>query len=122
MQVLANNAPVVAPGTVLAAVLAALDQAGVYHPAAEAAPRALLWPDGAGQWGPVIARLRPHRPVLTLGDYDEATRTGPAIWIRAALAALPAAPLPIIYLPGIRKEVFRAVETAPAAIQPLLYL
>lgn len=84
---------------------------------------AILWPDGEGQWSGVVANLRQRLPILTLGDYDPAAQTGPAIWIRAQLATRRLdASMPIVYLPGIRKDVFRNVEDAPEEIQPLLYL
>ena len=53
--------------------------------------------------------LRTRLPqVLTFGVYDAATRTGPALWLRAAAARQvpglewPASDPPVIYLPGSR--------------------
>lgn len=100
-----------------------LQRAARYNKNAEVAPMAILWPDGDAQWANVVAELRERLPILTLGAYDVETRTGPAIWIRAAMATRhPDDPTPIIYLPGLRKDVFRNVEDAPEEIQPLLYL
>lgn len=110
-------------GTVLAALVAALREAAAYNRDADLAPLAILWPDGAEQWGRAAPELRPHLPLLTLGDYDPERQTGPAIWIRAELATRePDGETPIIYLPGYRRELFRNPEEAPPAIRPLLYL
>jgi len=111
--------------TVLDALVTLLQRAGAYNRDAEVPPLAVLWPDGGRQWSQAIPRLREHLPILTLGDFDADARTGPAIWIRAELADAtrePDAVTPVIYLPGIGKDVFRNVEDAPVAIQPLLYL
>ena len=110
-------------GTVLVALVNSLRRAGAFNSDAEIAPVAVLWPDGAGQWRQVVPRLRPHLPILTLGDFDPKTSTGPAIWIRAELAAMgQGESTPIIYLPGIGKDVFHNAEDAPTEIQALLYL
>jgi hypothetical protein len=109
--------------TVLDALAQAIERASRYNRNVEVPPLAILWPDGEAQWCGVMEDLRQRLPILTLGDYDEKTRTGPAIWIRAALSTRhPDAPMPVIYLPGVRKDVFRNVEDAPEEIQPLLYL
>jgi hypothetical protein len=111
------------PKTVLDALIAALRRAGEYNRDAEVAPLAILWPDGGNQWQRIVPELRLHLPILTLGPYDAQTSTGPPIWIRAELATRAETETPpIIYLPGIRKEVFRNVEDAPADVQVLLYL
>ncbi|MGI8483138.1 MAG: BREX-1 system phosphatase PglZ type B, partial [Thermomicrobiales bacterium] len=109
--------------TVLDALLQSLATANRYNQDAEVSPLAILWPDGNQQWERVMPSLRDRLPILTLGDFDADARTGPAIWIRAELATRePGDATPIIYLPGISKNVFRNVEDAPEIIQPLLYL
>ncbi len=109
--------------TVLDALVDALRRAGAYNREAEVSPLAVLWPDGGRQWAQAIPTLREHLPILTLGGFDADARTGPAIWLRAELATREAGDAsPIVYLPGLSKDVFRNVEDAPAAIQPLLYL
>jgi len=113
--------------TVQDALIGAIAKAGHYNRNAEVAPLAILWPDGARQWERVVPSLRAVAPfpILTLGAYDAAAQTGPAIWIRAALATMPTdaeSDVPVIYLPGVRREVFRAVEDAPAEVQPLVFL
>src|ERR1700736_3469686 len=73
-------------GTVLDALLSALAQGCVYNRNDQVPPAVLLWPDQDRQWEPLMPRLRVillH--LLTLGAYDPATRTGPAIWLRCML-------------------------------------
>jgi hypothetical protein len=68
-----------------------------------------------------------HPAFLTLGDYDAAERTGPAIWLRCMLAGtLPEAPLlegvSVLYLPGVSRSALRAIESCPPELQPLAEL
>ena len=52
---------------------------------AEAAPEAILWCDPAAEFAAVLPALRARLPqLLTFGAYDATTRTGPALWLRAA--------------------------------------
>ncbi|MFZ4625235.1 MAG: BREX-1 system phosphatase PglZ type B, partial [Rhodoferax sp.] len=89
---------------------------------------AVLWTDKEQQWEAVAAELKSHMPgLLTLGDHDNAQRTGPAIWLKCAIAgALDTVNLggqiPVIYLPGISRADLRAIETCPRALQPLAEL
>lgn len=77
----------VATETVLEALTAALGQAARHNRSAMVAPAAVLWPDEAGQWEPLVPLLRELLPAfLTLGDYAPEERTGPAIWMRCLLA------------------------------------
>jgi hypothetical protein len=76
----------------------------------------VLWTDADGQWRPVVEQLRGLMPeLLTLGDYESATRTGPAIWLRCVIEPAvradkfsgldwPAHTVPVIYLPGGKKR------------------
>jgi hypothetical protein len=113
--------------TLLQKLLQALEQACTYNRNDQVPPAVLLWPDQERQWEPLMPRLRgilPH--LLTLGPWDPATRTGPAIWLRCMLARSlpdtsywPEETTPIIYLPGIGRPRLRAVEDCPAELQPL---
>ncbi len=113
--------------TVLDALVAALDGRARHGPA-ELAPVALLWPDEARQWAPIVAELRARRRILELGDYDPQNLRGPAYWIRGVLdgriAVLdPAdAGVSIVYLPGYARSDIRAVEEADAKLKPLAEL
>lgn len=116
--------------TVLDKLLAALSQACVYNRNDQVPPTVLLWPDQDRQWESLMPRLRgilPH--LLTLGPYDPATRTGPAIWLRCMLTRTlpgvtywPEDTTPIIYLPAVSRPQLRAVEDCPPALQPLAAL
>lgn len=66
-------------------------------------------------------------PLLTLGDYEPDEMTGPAIWLRCAIAGtLPEVGLdegtPLVYLPSVSRAELRAVEECPKALQPLAEL
>lgn len=109
--------------TVKDALIAALDRSRRFNKASEIAPIAVLWPDGASQWASVVPHLRDRLTILTLGEYDTETLTGPAIWIRAELARrADDAEIPIVYLPGFSKDDLRHIDDAPKTIEPLAYL
>ena len=98
---------------------------GNSHTAAPAA--AVLWPDKDRQWEPAIGRLRQAMPsLLTLGSRDVGRRSGPAIWLKCAMAGLvPEVPLngvPVLYLPGVSRAELRAIESCPRDLQPLAEL
>jgi len=90
-------------------------------------PLAVLWPDGGRQWESSIKQLRAHRRVLTLGPYKPNDKRGPAYWVRCVVAGTlnvdgPSG-LPIVYLPGVSRDDFRAaapddpILAALAAVQ-----
>ncbi|MGI8624067.1 MAG: BREX-1 system phosphatase PglZ type B [Solirubrobacteraceae bacterium] len=117
-------------GTFLAALVAALQNAATANPGDQTRPAAVLWPDEARHWESLAPDLRAALPAfLTLGAYDPATATGPAIWLRAMIArALPEAEgwpedaVPVLYLPSVGKNDLRAVESCPRDLQPLAEL
>lgn len=91
-------------------------------------PVAILWTDHNHEWQEQVFALRDTRDVLTLGEYDAALRTGPAIWIRCMLGRtieedklLPGV-IPIVYLPGVAREDLRAVEDCPEELKPIAEL
>lgn len=109
--------------TVLDRLVKRFEEAVAYNANAQVQPWALLWPDEAGQWEPIVARVKERVPVLTLGDFDAAERTGPAYWLRCAVArtldSAPAEGPPIVYLPGVGRADLRAVDSCPAALAPI---
>lgn len=129
-----QTTPLSEPGptnvTLFGAVAAALADAGAYNRNDQEAPAAVLWTDRDRLWEPLLPRLRRILPILTLGPFDEATRSGPAFWIRCALVgSLPESPssaadavTPIVYLPGVARVDLRAVESCPVPLQPLAFL
>ena len=92
------------------------------------APAAILWTDADGQWRQLLAPLRAVFPrIYTLGHYEPATHTGPAIWLRCIVdRTLPEAPpsgeIPILYLPQVRRQDLRAAGDCPPHLQPLVEL
>lgn len=114
--------------TFLDALVATLQRAGGYNKNDQCPPAAILWPDKERQWAPLLPALRERLPLLTLGPYAPAQRTGPAYWLRCMIARtlpddlLPAGVAPIIYLPGISRADIRAIEECPKPLQPLAEL
>ncbi|WP_135230008.1 BREX-1 system phosphatase PglZ type B [Deinococcus fonticola] len=106
--------------TVLDALEQALQKAGTYNPGDVVPPVCLLWPDGTGEWRAAAEALRQRRPVLTLGKYDPATQTGPAVWIRTVVDPC-AGTLPVVYLPGVSHDQLRD-EHIPEPLAPLVEL
>jgi hypothetical protein len=114
--------------TPLDALANALCAAAEFQQAAEASPEAVLWCDPGRDFAPVLPALRARLPhVLTLGEYDPSTRTGPALWLRAVAVrqvesiTWPVGEPPIIYLPGHGREVLRGAEDCPAELAALVW-
>src|SRR5579884_4042021 len=106
--------------TPLEALVEALRDCRKYASGAEAPPEAILWCDAGSEFLPILPALRARLPgLLTLGIYEPATRTGPALWLRAAAArqvagiAWAADEPAIVYLPGQGREVLRGAEDCP---------
>jgi len=113
--------------TFLDAVVEAVQRPGRYNAAEYARPSAILWPDGGREWEPLLPLLRGRLALVTLGDYEPTTRTGPSHWVRCMLARtlddrLPAGEIPVLYMPGISKQDIRAVEDCPPELQPIASL
>jgi len=115
-----TTATISAPATLLDALVAALEKAAAYNPNAHVVPAAVLWTDEKREWAPLMPRLHRRMPhLLTLGDYNPTTKTGPAIWLKCMIArTLPEADwpqdsVPILYLPGVSRRQLRAIETGP---------
>lgn len=115
--------------TLLDALEHSLDEAATYNERSRVAPAAILWTDAKEEWTALLPYLRDGFPhLLTLGDYDPATRTGPAIWIKCMIGrTLDTADwdddtVPIVYLPGTSRRDIRAVENCADALKPLAEL
>src|SRR5437764_3413928 len=114
--------------TLLQAIADALRRAADYNRGDQVPPAAVLWTDGARQWEALVPALRGELPILTLGPYEPASRSGPAIWIRAVLSGAlleadwPSDETPVVYLPGVSRQELRATESCPAPLQPLAEL
>lgn len=115
--------------TLLEAVQEALSQAARYNPGEMVRPAAILWTDADGQWQPLVDQLKNIQPgLLTYGEYDPEQKIGPAIWLRCVIertlpdVKLPDDEIPVIYLPGVNRQLLRAVEECPPELQPLVEL
>ena len=115
------------PNTFLDGLTMALARAGDFNKNGQARPAAILWPDKERQWEPLLAALRLRLPLLTLGGYDPAARSGPATYLGCMIAgalddALPAGSVPVLYLPGVSRQDVCALEECPKPLQPLAEL
>ncbi len=129
-----TNVKTESKGTLLEAVRTSLANSARYNPGDTAAPAAILWTDADGQWQPVVEQLRGIMPeLLTLGEYAPQTRTGPAIWLRCVIEPTvrkekftdlqwPDDKIPVIYMPGVSRQILRAVEECPDGLKPLVEL
>ncbi len=113
--------------TPLDALIAALHEAAAYNAAAEAPPEAVVC-DAGQEFLPLLPLLRERLPeLLTYGDYEPSSRSGPSVWIRGAIArAIPGVTwsddsVPIIYLPGLGRDVLKGAEDCPQLLQPLVW-
>lgn len=88
---------------------------------------AILWPDKEGQWLSALPSLLKLMPSLfVLGSFAPAQRSGPAIWIKCAIAGefleFQFDGAPIVYLPGVSRAELRAIESCSRDLQPLAEL
>ena len=115
--------------TPLDGLIDALDTAAAFNAAAQAAPEAVLWCDVDREFAPLLPALRARLPnLLSLGEIDPKTRTGPSVWLRAGAAralphlSWPPDKPPVIYLPGVSRETLRDAEACPPLLAPLVWL
>lgn len=95
----------------------------------QSTPAVILWTDKDRVWEPVLPKLADSLPeLLVLGAYAPERRTGPAIWLKCAIAkklgdgSAAGDAVPVIYLPGISRSELRAIESCPRELQPLAEL
>ena len=111
--------------TVLDRLHEALNHALQFDGNVGVAPAALLWPDKDQQWGDAFEALRSMRPMVRLGDYDADEASGPAYWLRCAVAGtlpVPGDGVPIVYMPGVSRDDLRNVTESNHALAPLASL
>ncbi len=115
--------------TLLEAVQESLSQAARYNPGEMVRPAAILWTDADRQWQPLVDQLTNIHPgLLTYGEYEPEQKVGPAIWLRCVIertlpdVKLPDDEIPVIYMPGVNRQLLRAVEECPSELQPLIEL
>jgi hypothetical protein len=114
--------------TTLAESLAnAISEVSKVNGSVQVKPAAVLWPDKDGIWLRVIPALRKLLPGLCiLGPYEPESASGPAIWLKCAVAGvLPKTNhqgIPVVYLPGVSRAELRAIEDCSRNLQPLAEL
>lgn len=92
-------------------------------------PAVVLWTDKERVWESVLPHLVDAMPeLLILGPYAPERSTGPAIWLKCAIAKTlgdefdAGTAVPVIYLPGVGRNELRAIESCPRELQPLAEL
>ena len=113
--------------TFLDALVRSLTEAGTYNSLEMVAPAAVLWPDAAREWEPLLPLLRERLPVLTLGAYAPEDATGPAPWLRCMVAHAigdggASEHAPIVYLPGVSGKELDNVNQLPKELALLAEL
>lgn len=100
-----------------------------FNKSVQVPPAAILWTDIDRQWQSAMPYIKQQLPeLIELGDYNPDLRTGPAIWVKCAIAGvleecvLPEGKTPIIYLPGVGRKDLRAIEQCPEFLKPLAEL
>lgn len=112
-------------------IASALRAAAAFNAGAYSAPVAVLWADPDRTWEPVIRSLQTTAPILALGDYRPDAAQGPALWLRAVLAAPDSVELPtglarpeaqdpwVIYLPGVSRSSMTDTADLDDSLAPL---
>ena len=113
--------------TVQARLAACLQAAARGNTQTAASAAAVLWPDKERQWEAALPNLKQLVPgLLELGAFDPTSRSGPAAWLKCAIAGvLPEVQfqgVPVVYLPGVSRAELRAIESCPRDLQPLAEL
>lgn len=107
----------------LVEVLRGLSRA--YAPGDQVAPCAVLWMDPERLWETVIPEIaKSIQEFFVLGAYAPAERRGPALWLRCVEArTAPEAPAagttPIFYLPNVKWDQLKDLETITSDLAPL---
>lgn len=114
-------------GTVLTHLVEAITRASAGNSQAAVPAAAVLWPDKDGQWVSALGKMREALPqLLVLGEFVPERCSGPAIWLKCAMAGMlkdsQSSHVPVIYLPGVSRAELRAIESCPRELQPLAEL
>lgn len=113
--------------TLLDRLCESLIKAAVGNSHTTAAAAAVLWTDKERLWESSLPKLLASMPqLLTLGEFDLGAKSGPAVWLKCAIAGvLPEVQfqgVPIVYLPGVSRAELRAIESCSRELQPLAEL
>lgn len=113
--------------TVIDSLELALDGALAFDGNLMDEPVALFWADERQQWQSIVPELQQRRRLVRYGDFSADKRQGPAYWLRCVIAGtvdVAGAPagVPIVYLPGVSRNEFRAVSSLAREFAPLAAL
>lgn len=115
------------PDSILQRILNGLRQAELHNVNVMVRPEVILWPDPDRQWECIIDQVQQHRPgLLCLGTYDPAHQQGPAIYLKCLVgrtlpeASWPTDQIPVIYLPGVSRQMLRPQTPVEPDLRPLV--
>ena len=115
------------PDSLLQRILTGLRQAEQHHANAQVRPEVILWPDPDRQWERIIDQVQQHRPgLLRFGAYAPAQQQGPAIYLKCLVgrslpeANWPADQIPVLYLPGVSRQMLRPQTPVHSSLRPLV--
>jgi hypothetical protein len=101
--------------------------AAQYNSNVEVKPACILWTDGDEFWKEIILDLQEEMSELyILGKYNPKKKTGPAIWLRCivdgTIEGMEVDKIPVLYLPGKKRDDLRNTENCSDLIKPLVEL
>ncbi|RIV27365.1 BREX-1 system phosphatase PglZ type B [Fibrisoma montanum] len=115
------------PDSLLQRILNGLRLAEQHNVNVMVRPEVILWPDPDRQWEPVIDQVQQHRPgLIRLGHYVPQQLQGPAIYLKCLVgrtlpeADWPAEQIPVIYLPGVSRQMLRPQKPVSPELRPLV--
>jgi len=103
----------------------ALKTAARFDPAVQAGPEAILWCDPDASFASVVPLLRAKLDRLYVLDrYDPELRSAPEFELRAVAerAQAQGGSPPILWLPGVSRDVLKSAAGCPRELEPLLWL
>lgn len=99
--------------TIVEELIKAVRAAARYNQNDLVAPRVVLWPDGDRLWERLIPSLEATMPELLILDPSKLSGThGPSTFLRYVIATAEDS-VPVVYMPGVSKQVFRSAAGFP---------
>lgn len=115
------------PDSLLERILSGLQQAEQHNVNVMVRPEVILWPDHERQWESVIDQVQQHRPGLVrFGSYAPELHQGPAIYLKCLIghtlseANWPTNQIPVVYLPGVSRQMLRPQTPITPELRPLV--
>lgn len=115
------------PDSLLQRILNGLQQAEQHNVNVMVRPEVILWPDPERQWESVMDQVQQHRPGLVrFGSYAPEQHQGPAIYLKCLIgrtlpqANWPLNQIPVVYLPGVSRQMLRPQTPIAPELRPLV--